>query len=319
MTSESKPEALDESMTLLAPSAESLASPGRGPPESALLTHLIHVSTSSIRCLNFFLCLSWAQRRYSMKPWGGCLCVCRRVGQTTLQGVKGEKGSGCHGCTTSLLDPSLLPLMENIVFPRFPRGAGRRQTAELFTTRDGFSWEPDSLRQKVVGRERWWSQSETEGSVASKSQVCVPDTLSTFTGHVQCACGWIFIGKVRWVESTSRGIDTPLQREACNTGRGALGYPGESFRPSWDSEQVHTDLWEAEGIRQHLDYLEKSFHLTFSFSDICSHSLHLLYLLSLAPLPANYPQIQWICDWQGTWLARSARESWPSWFPWRLA
>ena len=57
MTSESKPEALDESMTLLAPSAELLAMPGREPTESALLTHLIHVSTSSIRCLDFFLCL----------------------------------------------------------------------------------------------------------------------------------------------------------------------------------------------------------------------------------------------------------------------
>ena len=27
-----------------------------------------------------------------MKPWGGCLCVYRRVGQTMLQGVKGKGG-----------------------------------------------------------------------------------------------------------------------------------------------------------------------------------------------------------------------------------
>lgn len=189
----------------------------------------------------------------------------------------------------SRLDPSLLPPMENIVFPRFARGAGRRQTAELFTTRDGFRWEPDSPRQKVVGRERWWSQSETEGSVASKSQVCVPNTLSAFAGHVQRACGWIFIGKVRRVESMSRGIDTPLQREACNIGRGALRYPGESFQPSWDSEQVHTDLWEAEGIRQHLDYLEKTFHLTFFRHLLPFSSSPLLAFLgsSSCQLPSN--------------------------------
>lgn len=57
MTSESNPEALDECKTLLASSAELLAMTGRRPPESALLTHLRRVSTSSLRCLHSFLCL----------------------------------------------------------------------------------------------------------------------------------------------------------------------------------------------------------------------------------------------------------------------
>ena len=50
----------------------------------------------------------------------------------------------------SRLDSLLLPLMENIVFPRFPRGARGRQV----TTGDVFRLEPEPPRQKVVGRER---------------------------------------------------------------------------------------------------------------------------------------------------------------------
>lgn len=271
------------------------------PPQSGVLTS--------------FCAWSWAQRRYSVKPWGGCLCVCRRVGQTTLQGVKGEKGSGCYSCTPSLLiGPIASPSYVEHCIPRFPRGAGGRQTAELFTTRDGFRWEAEGGGQREMMEPEW------------DRRLCGQQVTGVCAWHTEhlhwtrAMCMWLnFFGKIRRVESTSWGIDTPSQRKACNAGRGALGYPGESFKPSWDSKQVHTDLWEAEGISQHLDYLEKTFHLTFSFSDICSPSLHLLYLLSLAPLPANYPQIQWIWDWQGTWLVRSARESWPSWFPWRLA
>ena len=86
-----------------------------------------------------------------MKPWGGCLCVCRRVGQTTLQGVKGEKGSGCYSCTPSLLiGPIASPSYVEHCIPRFLRGAGGRQTAELFTTRDGFRWEAEGGGQREM-------------------------------------------------------------------------------------------------------------------------------------------------------------------------
>ena len=228
MTSESNPEALDECKTLLASSAELLAVTGRCPPESALLTHLRRVSTSSLRRLHFFLCLEPSPEEVLNETMGWVSpCLWR---QTTLQGLKGKDRNGCYSCTQMTPNLSWLDsLFLTVLFLRFPRGARGRQTAELFSTRNAFRLGPDSPMQKVVGRERLWDQSEKEGAAAKRSQTWVPSTVccsseqpSLWSRHLHwrgAICLWLnfLLATVHQVESASWGTDTPQQREACTS------------------------------------------------------------------------------------------------------
>lgn len=70
MTSESKPEAFVESKSPRLHLQSCSATSGRGSSEPALLTHLRHMSASSVRCLDLILCLERSQEEALSETMG---------------------------------------------------------------------------------------------------------------------------------------------------------------------------------------------------------------------------------------------------------
>lgn len=99
-------------------------------------------------CVHLLSQMSWLlfdleerPRRGTQRSYGGgCLSI--SWGQTTLQGLMGKNRSCCYNMEllsddirSLWIDSLFLPVIEIIIFLRFPRGIVIRQTARLFSTK----------------------------------------------------------------------------------------------------------------------------------------------------------------------------------------